>query len=147
MKLSSKMIISFIIAILISILIISFFANFMINREFENYLIAEQDAKMNKVYEDLNDMYISNGNSLPEDEFKAYVNSIDLDLTFEDKHRGTTYHCHNLNTHRKNKHERPNRASGHKNNRRNIKTKNTRYKKRSWSLCNTSISKTSICFR
>lgn len=59
MKLSRKLNLSFIIAILVSITIISIISNIMINNRFENYLVDERDTKFDRIFENVGSIYIN----------------------------------------------------------------------------------------
>lgn len=74
MKLSNKLILSFLLSIFISIFVISFISNTMINNRFENYLVEEQEKKLQRISNDLNELYKDNGYVLYEREINSYAN-------------------------------------------------------------------------
>lgn len=80
MKLSRKLNLSFIIAILISITIISITANIMINDRFENYLVNERHTKFDRIYENINSLYINDELQMNEMDLIHYAIAEDIDI-------------------------------------------------------------------
>lgn len=84
MKLSKKLTLSFVFSILFSIIIISIISNFMINKRFENYLVKEQDNRLEQVSNDLNNLYEENGYKLYQQEINSYANMEDVYIEIRD---------------------------------------------------------------
>lgn len=84
MKLSKKMILSFLSLIIVSIIIISSISNFMINRSFKSYLSEEREDSFEKVYNEVNDLYINNGFKLDSMELKHLALANDINITVKD---------------------------------------------------------------
>jgi len=91
MKLSKKLTISFIFSILISILLISLISNIMINRRFENYLVDEREANFNRIYEDINELYIENNQNFVSMNLLHYNLVENVDLTITNVHGEVIY--------------------------------------------------------
>jgi len=79
MKLSNKLILSFLFSIFVSIFLISFISNSMINKRFDTYLVEEQQKKLERISKDLNSLYNENGmyymkgKSTPMQIWKMYI--------------------------------------------------------------------------
>ena len=84
MKLSRKLNMSFIIAILISITTISVTSNMMINNRFENYLVNERDTKFNRIYENINSLYINTEFEMDEMDLIHYAIAEDINIKILD---------------------------------------------------------------
>ncbi len=84
MNLSKKLIISFVFSILTSIFIISIISGYMINSRFEEYLESEQDNRFNKIFEEINNIYISNPLYLDEMSLMHYSIREGIDITIKD---------------------------------------------------------------
>ncbi len=91
MKLSKKLALSFIFSILVSIIIISFISNFMINNRFENYLVKEQESKLQQISHELNALYISNGYKLYQREINSYASLEDISIEIRDLNDNVIY--------------------------------------------------------
>ena len=91
MKLSKKMILSFLSLIIVSIIIISSISNFMINRSFKSYLSEEREDSFEKVYNEVNDLYISNGFKLDSMELKHLALANDINITVKDLEGNVEY--------------------------------------------------------
>ncbi|NLV89008.1 MAG: sensor histidine kinase [Tissierellia bacterium] len=74
MKLSNKLILSFLLSIFVSIFLISYTSNFMINKRFETYLVEEQQKKLESISNDLNKLYSDNDYVLYQREINSYAN-------------------------------------------------------------------------
>lgn len=84
MKLSKKLTLSFIFSILLSIIIISTISNLMINKRFEHYLVEEQDNRLGRISDDLNDLYSENGYILYQNEINSYANMENVHIEIRD---------------------------------------------------------------
>lgn len=84
MKLSQKLNLSFIIAILISISTISITSNIMINNRFENYLVNERNTKFDKIYETINSLYINSQIQMDEMDLIHYAIAEDINIKIVD---------------------------------------------------------------
>lgn len=84
MKLSNKLILSFIFSIFISIFLISLISNSMINKRFETYLVEEQQKKLENISNDLNRLYNENGCVLYESEINSYANLANIYIEVRD---------------------------------------------------------------
>lgn len=73
MKLSNKLILSFLLAIFLSIFLISLIANSMINKRFDTYLVEEQQERLKRISRDLNQLYNENGHVFYEREINSYA--------------------------------------------------------------------------
>lgn len=73
MKLSNKLILSFLLAIFLSIFLISIIANSMINKRFDTYLVEEQQERLKRISRDLNQLYNENGHVFYEREINSYA--------------------------------------------------------------------------
>ena len=91
MKLSKKLTLSFIFSILISIVIISFISNFMINKRFQSYLESEQSDKFEKIYEEVNKLYVENYTNLDRLNLKSYSLTENISLVIKDTNDKTVY--------------------------------------------------------
>ncbi len=80
MRLSKKLNLSFTALILISIIVISFISNIMINNRFENYLIKEREDKFQRIFEEINNLYINNNFQLDPMELKHYALAEDINI-------------------------------------------------------------------
>lgn len=83
MKLSRKMILSFLSLIIISIIVISSISNIMINRSFGNYLDKERIDNFNRIYEEINNLYMGNDYKLDSTELKHLAQSHNITITIE----------------------------------------------------------------
>ena len=91
MKLSKKLTLSFIFSILIAIMIISFISNFMINNRFENYLLREQENKLQQISIDINNLYNENGYKLYQREINSYASMSNISIEIKDLNGNTIY--------------------------------------------------------
>ena len=84
MKLSNKLILSFLLSIFVSIFLISYTSNFMINKRFETYLVEEQQKKLESISNDLNKLYSDNDYVLYQREINSYANleNVYIDIRF-----------------------------------------------------------------
>lgn len=84
MKLSRKLNLSFIVTILISIITISIISNIMINNKFENYLVDERKTKFDKIYENINTLYIDREFEMDEMDLIHYAIAEDINIKIKD---------------------------------------------------------------
>ena len=91
MKLSKKMTLSFIFAILLSIFIISFISNYMINNRFEIYLFQEQENKLGQINEEINRLYSENDYTLYQNDIDSYASLEDVYIEIKDLDKNTLY--------------------------------------------------------
>lgn len=91
MKLSKKLILSFISLIIVSITIISLTSNAMINRRFENYLITEREDKFENIYKVINELYVNSNFKLDPMELKHYALSEDINIIIQDMQGNILY--------------------------------------------------------
>ena len=91
MKLSKKMTLSFIFAILLSIFIISFISNYMINNRFEIYLFEEQENKLGQISHEINRLYSENNYTLYQNDIDSYASLEDVYIEIKDLDNNTLY--------------------------------------------------------
>ncbi|MGO1470195.1 MAG: histidine kinase dimerization/phospho-acceptor domain-containing protein, partial [Tissierella sp.] len=91
MKLSKKMILSFVTLIIVSIIIISSISNIMINRSFNSYLKEEREDKFERIYKEVNSLYIDNDFKLDSMELKHLALSNDIIITIKDLNENIEY--------------------------------------------------------
>lgn len=91
MKLSRKLNLSFIIAILISIVVISITSNIMINNRFENYLVNERNTKFDRVYENINSIYINTEFEMNEMDLIHYAIAEEINIKILDNENTTIF--------------------------------------------------------
>lgn len=108
MKLSNKLILSFLFSIFVTIFLISFISNSMINRKFETYLIDEQQKKLERISNDLNRFYNENGHVLYEREINSYANMENIYIEVRDLNDNLLYSSSNTESmmHMRNMHGR-----------------------------------------
>ncbi|MBU5313939.1 GHKL domain-containing protein [Tissierella carlieri] len=97
MKLSKKLTLNFIFSILVSIIIISFISNLMINNKFENYLAEEQQSKLQKICDEINDLYNKNGYVLYQREINSYASLENVYIEIRDLNDNILYTSNNGN--------------------------------------------------
>ncbi len=97
MKLSRKLILGFTFLILVSIIITSFISNLMINNKFENYLVEEQQSKLNQICDEINGLYNKNGYKLYEREINSYASLENVYIEIKDLNGNTLYTSTNRN--------------------------------------------------
>ncbi|MDR7856539.1 HAMP domain-containing sensor histidine kinase [Tissierella sp.] len=97
MKLSGKLTLSFTFIILVSIIIISFISNLMINNRFENYLVEEQQSKLQQIRDEINDLYNKNGYILYEREINSYASLENVYIEIRDLSGNILYTSTNRN--------------------------------------------------
>lgn len=68
MSLTKRIVLTLLLSIIISIIITSFVSNYMINRKFETYLIEEQNTKLKKVKDIVENLYKTKGPYLNEED-------------------------------------------------------------------------------
>lgn len=105
MKLSKKMILSFISLVIISIIIISSISNIMINSSFKSYLKEERESKFERIYTEINNLYIDSGFKLDSMELKHLALTNDIVITIKDLKGNISYISNNMGmgpTHRRN---------------------------------------------
>lgn len=91
MKLSKKLTISFILAILISIATISIISTIMINNRFENYLVRERENKFKRISNEINELFAINGSGLDKKEILKFALSEDINIKIVDSNDGLIY--------------------------------------------------------
>ncbi|HLS53596.1 MAG TPA: sensor histidine kinase, partial [Tissierellaceae bacterium] len=97
MKLSRKLIFAFVTLIILSIMVISIISNIMINNRFENYLISEREEKFQRIYYEINQLYIDNNYKLDPMELIHYALAEDINIIIKDTSNKIIY---NSNTRR-----------------------------------------------
>lgn len=95
MKLSKKLILSFILSILVSIVIISSISNFMINDKFDVYLVKEQENRLVQISEEINNLYSQNGYKLYQREIDSYASLEDIYIEIKDLNDNSLYSSNN----------------------------------------------------
>lgn len=88
MKLSKKITLFFIIAILFSIFIVSLISNSMINNSFDKYLVGDQKKRVEQISKEINELYEENGYKLYEKQIESYASLENLSIkikSLEDK--------------------------------------------------------------
>lgn len=84
MKLSKKLTLSFIIAILISITTISITSTIMINNRFENYLVGERENKFERISSEINELFTNIDSNLEEMDILHYALNEDINIKIVD---------------------------------------------------------------
>lgn len=84
MKLSKKITLFFIAAILVSIVIVGLFSNRIINRRFDTYLVDEQRKKLDQISNEINELYRENDYSLYEQQISSYASLENLSIKVTD---------------------------------------------------------------
>ena len=84
MKLSRKITLFFITAILVSIVIVGLFSNRIINRRFDTYLVDEQRKKLDQISQEINDLYKENDYSLYKQQISSYASLENLSIKVTD---------------------------------------------------------------
>lgn len=84
MRLSKKITITFIFAIILSIFIVSFISNIMINYRFENYLVEEQESRLIQISNEINKLYSQNGYILYQKEINQYASFENITIEIRD---------------------------------------------------------------
>lgn len=97
MKLSKKLTLYFILSILVSIIIISFISNLMINNRFENYLVKEQESKLQQISDELNNLYHENGYKLYQREINSYASIENVYIEIRDLSDNILYSSNHRN--------------------------------------------------
>lgn len=96
MKLSRKVTIFFISAILLSIFIVSLISNSIINRRFDTFLLNEKTEKLDQVSNEINDLYEENEYSLYEGQLSSYASLEDLTIKIKTLDDTTIYSSENM---------------------------------------------------
>ena len=91
MKLSRKLNLSFIIAILISIATISIISTIMINNRFENYLVRERENKFNRISSEINELFTNIDSNLEEMDILHYALTEDINIKIVDTNNKLVY--------------------------------------------------------
>lgn len=91
MKLSRKLNISFIIAILISIATISIISTIMINNRFENYLVRERENKFDRISSEINELFTNLDSNLEEMDILHYALAEDINIKIVDINNKLVY--------------------------------------------------------
>ena len=109
LKLSKKLAINFMITILLSIIATFLISNYMLNKRFENYLEAEQEAKFGKIYQEINAVYVENDFNIDKMSLMHYSVTENIDIVIKDESGNTLYntregmhHGMGMNRHRMN---------------------------------------------
>ncbi len=105
MKLSRKITLFFVSAILLSIFVVSLISNSIINNRFDKYLVDEQGKKLEKISSEINELYEENGYKLYERQISSYSSLENLNIkikNLEDKLLYSSDKMHRIgNMHRK----------------------------------------------
>ncbi len=91
MKLSRKLNLSFIIAILISIATISITSTIMINNRFENYLVGEREDKFSRISSEINELFTNIDSNLEEMDVLHYALTEDINIKIVDSKNRLIY--------------------------------------------------------
>lgn len=81
MKISKKMILSFLFIILVSLLIVGTTYNLMIKKEFNNFLVQEQYETHNNIAEEINTIFKNNNYVIYPRDLNYYSNLEDVDIS------------------------------------------------------------------
>nr|WP_300003339.1 HAMP domain-containing sensor histidine kinase [Tissierella sp.] len=84
MKLSKKITLFFIIAILFSIFIVSLISNSMINNSFDKFLVGDQKKKVEQISKEINELYTDKEYNLYEKQIDSYASLENLNIKIED---------------------------------------------------------------
>lgn len=84
MKLSKRITLLFSFAILLSIFIVSLISNALINNTFDEYLVGEQGEVVERISEEINDLYEENDYEIDEQPIDSYASLEDLEITIRD---------------------------------------------------------------
>ena len=95
MKLSNKLILSFLFSIFVSISITSFISKTMIDNRFDLYLVEEQQSKLQFISDDLNALYNQNNYTLTESQIDSYATLEDVTIEIRDLNNNTLYNSSN----------------------------------------------------
>lgn len=91
MKLSKKVTISFVLAILLSIFIVSLISNTILNNNFDKYLVSEQDGKLEEISKEINELYKENGYQIYEKQISSYASLENLNIKINNLEDKTLY--------------------------------------------------------
>lgn len=80
MKLSKKITLFFVLAILFSIFIVSLISNSIINSRFDRYLVNEQEQKLEQICKEINELYEENNYELYEEQISSYASLENLTI-------------------------------------------------------------------
>lgn len=101
MSLSKKLTLSFIFSIIISIVITSFISNTMINNKFDVYLIEEQNKKFEKIRNDINELFIEEGENITSEDISNYASLEGIYIEIKGLNNDIICHSNNIsNLHR-----------------------------------------------
>lgn len=95
MSLSKKLTLSFVFSIIISIFIISFISNIMINNRFDTYLIEEQNIKFDKIYSEINELFLKKGGNLKYEDIANYASIEGIYIEIKDINSDIICHSNN----------------------------------------------------
>lgn len=95
MTLSKKLIISFTFTIIISITITSLMANLMVNRRFDSYLLEEQDAKFERIRNEINKLFIEKGSNISNQDLSKLANTEGIYMEIRDLNNNRLCHSNN----------------------------------------------------
>ncbi len=84
MKLSNKLILSFLFSIFVAILLISLISTYMINKRFDIYLVEEQQNKLAYISEEINSLYKANNFSLSQADINSYATLENVKISLKD---------------------------------------------------------------
>lgn len=91
MKLSRKLNLSFLIAILISIATISIISTVMINNRFESYLVRERENKFQRISNEINELFTNIESNLDEMDILHYALAEDINIKIVDTNNKLVY--------------------------------------------------------
>lgn len=91
MKLSRKLNLSFLIAILISIATISIISTVMINNRFESYLVRERENKFQRISNEINELFTNIESNLDEMDILHYALTEDINIKIVDTNNKLVY--------------------------------------------------------
>lgn len=91
MKLSKKVSLSFVLAILFSIFVVSLVSNTILNNNFDKYLVSEQEVKLEEISKEINDLYKENGYQIYEKQISSYASLENLTIKINNLEDKTLY--------------------------------------------------------
>lgn len=91
MKLSKKVTIYFVSAILLSIFIVSLISNSIINNRFDSFLVNEKKEKLEQISSEINELYRENEYTLYEGQVSSYATLENLTIKIKDLDDNTIY--------------------------------------------------------
>lgn len=97
MKLSRKVTLFFVSAILVSIFIVSLISNSIINNRFDKFLVSEKSEKLEQISSEINELYTANGYKLYEGQIASYASLENLTIKIKNLDRDILYSSESMN--------------------------------------------------